>query len=123
MVHHSGSLSSFFGLILATNCNTGAAHISTRIEGPQRNCVLTRSAYGQIERIAFPRAVGDAIVGKDPVPGAAIHTDFSSLYSAGDIIRIEHRAHSFAADLWVYCGANNGRRSVDLYRLADAFSR
>src|SRR5713101_261790 len=110
-------------LALLPDRDADVAHVVTVVKGPQRNGVFAIAGHGKIDRVSLSWTIGDAVIGKDLVPGAAIHTHISALDAARGILDIEHCAHVVADNLGRHRHTHSWRRVVYVHRLADTLAR
>src|ERR1043166_3871671 len=106
-----------------THDDAHAAHIIAVIEGPQRDCVLTWTAEQNVERVALARTVGNAIVGKYLVPGAALDAHVSAFDAPSAVFDIKYCTRMIAGDLGRIYKSNSRRRIVEVHRFANSLAR
>src|SRR5205085_10608497 len=98
--------------------------VATAVEDAQRNRVLARDGKGQVERVRFARAVGDAVFWEARAPPAAVNAHVGAPNHAARVLDGEAHAHApVPGDLRLARGAHDRRRAVHVNRLAHALAR
>ena len=75
-------------LSLTTHRYAKRADVSTAVKSPQTNGVLAVGERGNRNRKEFVAAVGDAIIGKQGNPGAAINAEICPPDLTGGIVHV-----------------------------------
>src|SRR6185436_10468735 len=87
-----------------------SADVGARIRATKRDQMLAGFVEANPDLEALSCGVGDAIGGKDQLPGASVDAIFAAHDSAGQIGRIEHYLRCLASDRRT--GYLDGRRRV-----------
>ncbi len=107
------------GLGLLPNRDADVTDIVAVVIGSKRNRMFPVTRDRKINRVPLSLAVGNSVVGKDLMPGAAIHADVRAFDASRGVLDIEHRAGQVAGNLRRHRHANNRRRIVYVYRFTD----